>query len=97
VAPHGFPSVRVALAILVAVNAVMAFWTHHQYQRMLNYCAGFSRPGLECLTGNRAQQLGQAIFFEVGVWLVLELGGLVLLGAAIMNRRRSSTDIANLS
>jgi hypothetical protein len=82
----------------VAVNAVMAFWTYHQYQRMVDYCAGFGRPGLECLTGTRVQQLGQAIFFEVGIWFVLALGGLVLLGAAIMNRRRrSATDIANLS
>jgi hypothetical protein len=97
VAPHGFPSVRLALAIVLAMNVVMAFWTYHQYNRMLDYCAGFGRSGLECLTGNRVQQLGQAIFFEVGVWVILELAGLVLLGAAIMNRRHSATDIPNPS
>lgn len=91
------PSVRVALAIFVCANAVMAIWTYYQYQRMVEYCAIFDTDGLECLGGSRAEQIWEAVFFEVSIWVVLELAALVVLGAAIVNRRRSPGDIANPS
>ncbi len=89
------PCLRVALAIFVWVNAVMALWTYHQHQRMLDYCATFDRDGLECLGRSRAEQLWHALSFEVMIWGFLELAALVTVGAAIAGRRRSRADLAN--
>jgi hypothetical protein len=82
------PSVRVALAIFVCVNAVMALWTYYQYQRMLDYCTNLDGAGLECLGGTRAGQIWAAVSFEVSIWIALEVAALVVLGAALVNRRR---------
>ena len=64
---------------------------------MLDYCAIFDVDGLECLGRSRTEQIWHAVSFEVSVWVVLELAALVVLGAAIVNRRRSPADIANPS
>jgi hypothetical protein len=84
------PSVRVAAAIVVGVNALMAVWTARQYQRMLDYCAGFGRDGLECLGahGNHHWQLWKAIGPELIVWVFLEVAVLTVLVAAFLNRPR---------
>lgn len=87
VATRGFPSVRLALGILLGVNALMAVWTYYQYQRMLDYCAGFGGTGLECLGESRAAQLWRAVFFEVSVWFILEIAVFVVLGAALLDKR----------
>jgi hypothetical protein len=84
------PSVRVAAAIVVGVNGLMAVWTYHQYQRMLEYCAGFGRDGLECLgaNGSHPWQLWKAIGPELALWGFLEVTVLTVLVAALVNRPR---------
>lgn len=68
----------------------MALWTYYQYQRMLDYCSGFDRTGLDCFTGGRLSQLWQAVFFEVSIWVVLGVATLIVLGAAIRNSQRTT-------
>ncbi len=84
------PSIRVAVAIVVGVNALMAGLTYRQYQHMLDYCSGFGREGLECLgaNGSNPWQLWKAIGPELAVWGFLEVAVVVVLVAALANRRR---------
>ena len=84
------PSGRVAAAIVVGVNALMAVWTYRQYQRMLDSCAGFGRDGLECLgaNGSHSWQLWKAIGPELVVWGLLEVSVLTVFVAALVHRPR---------
>lgn len=83
------PSVRVAVALVVVVNAVLAFLAYWYYESLLEYCEDFpdrklGSSGLDCLE--------PAHWFAVNVMLlgcvIVEIALAVVLGAAVVHRRK---------
>ena len=84
------PSVRLASAIFIAGTAVLAFLAYRGHQSLVDYCEGSPEvaaggEGLSCLE----PQHWTTIVAGVGLLLMLEIGLSVVLGAAIVNRRRT--------
>jgi hypothetical protein len=82
------PSVRVALALLVGVNAALALLAYWYYRSLLDYCEAenraLGRSGLDCLEPPHWFAINGMLLGA----LILELALLVVVGAAIVHRRR---------
>jgi hypothetical protein len=83
------PSVRVAVALFVAVNALLAFLAYRSYLFLLGYCEEFpdrklGSRGLDCLEPSH--------WFAINAMLlgcaIVEIAVAVVLGAAFMHRRK---------
>lgn len=82
------PSVRVSVALLVAVTTGLAVFWWRYYVSLLDYCEAengyLGRSGLDCLEPPH--------WFAVNGMLVVsalvEIGGAVVVSAALMQRRK---------
>jgi hypothetical protein len=82
------PSIRLASAILVVGNAILAFFAYREYQSLLDYCEGSPEV---VAGGDRFSCLEPQHWFTVGfgllVALLLEVALLVVVGVAVVHWR----------
>ena len=80
------PSIRLASAILVVGNTVLAFFAEREYQSLIDYCAGSYEVAA---TGDRFSCLEPQHWFAVSALflfgLVLEIALVVVMGAAVVH------------
>jgi hypothetical protein len=83
------PSIRVAAAILAAGTGLLSFLAIREYRSLVDYCEGSPEvaaggDNLSCLEPQH--WFAEAAIF--GVLLLLEVALLVVLGAAVVHRRK---------
>jgi hypothetical protein len=91
-------SIRLAFAIFAVGNAILAFLVYWEYRSLLDYCEGSPEvqaggDGLSCLEPHH----WFAVDAELLVLFLLECALVVVVGAAVVSRRKSRRRGSGLS